>query len=149
MAKLIHPQAFLIAETRVDPDGMSDALEALGVPTWTTDAKDDASLLTEFAGKSCYMSFDTALNNNLTRTGTRNNHDYIQQGIIGNGHGSVLERGSRVIRSMLFEYTHIPAGATFEEVIVCNEYCVDRHGKQTHIRDRHPQLVWSDARAAC
>jgi mannose-1-phosphate guanylyltransferase len=65
------------------------------------------------------------------------------------GHGSMLERGSRVVRSMLFEYTHIPAGATFEEVIVCNEYCVDRHGTQTHVADRHPQLVWSDARAAC
>jgi mannose-1-phosphate guanylyltransferase len=64
------------------------------------------------------------------------------------GHGSVLEKGSKVIRSMLFEYTHIPAGATFDEVIVCNEYCVDRYGTQTHIRDRHPQLAWSDARAA-
>lgn len=64
------------------------------------------------------------------------------------GHGSVIEKGSRVVRSMLFEYTHIPAGASFEEVIVCNEYCVDRHGHQTHIADRHPQLVWSDARAA-
>jgi mannose-1-phosphate guanylyltransferase len=65
------------------------------------------------------------------------------------GHSSVLEKGSRVVRSMLFEYTHIPAGVCFEEVIVCNEYCVDRHGKQTHVRDRHPELVWSDARAAC
>lgn len=65
------------------------------------------------------------------------------------GNGSMLERGSRVVRSMLFEYTHIPADASFEEVIVCNEYCVDRHGTQTHIADRHPQLVWSDARAAC
>jgi len=65
------------------------------------------------------------------------------------GQGSVLEKGSKVVRSMLFEYTHIPAGASFEEVIVCNEYCVDRHGHQTHVADRHPQLVWSDARAAC
>jgi mannose-1-phosphate guanylyltransferase len=64
------------------------------------------------------------------------------------GQGSVLEKGSRVVRSMLFEYTHIPAGASFDEVIVCNEYCVDRHGHQTHIADRHAQLVWSDARAA-
>lgn len=121
MAKLIHPQAFLIAETRVDPDGMSDALEALGVPTWTTDAKDDASLLTEFAGKSCYMSFDTALNNNLTRTGTRNNHDYIQQGIIGNGHGSVLEHSSvtmflmNVSRVVTHEIVRHRAGAAYSQ----------------------------------
>ena len=65
------------------------------------------------------------------------------------GHGSMLEKQSRIVRSMLFEYTHIPPGISFEEVIVCNEYCVDRHGKQTHVADRHPQLVWSDARAAC
>ena len=65
------------------------------------------------------------------------------------GHSSMLEKQSRIVRSMLFEYTHIPPGVTFDEVIVCNEYCVDRHGKQTHIADRHPQLVWSDARAAC
>jgi mannose-1-phosphate guanylyltransferase len=65
------------------------------------------------------------------------------------GHSSVLEKGSRVVRSMLFEYTHIPADVSFEEVIVCNEYCVDRHGNQTHVGDRHNELVWSDARAAC
>lgn len=65
------------------------------------------------------------------------------------GHGSMLEQQSRVVRSMLFEYTHIPPGVSFEEVIICSEYCVDRHGHQTHIADRHPQLVWSDARAAC
>ena len=64
------------------------------------------------------------------------------------GSGSLLEKGSRVVRSMLFEYTHIPAGANFEEVIVCNEYCVDRHGNQTHVTDQHAQLVWRDARAA-
>ena len=65
------------------------------------------------------------------------------------GSGSMLGKQSRVVRSMLFEYTHIPPRASFEEVIICNEYCVDRHGTQTHITDRNSQLVWSDARAAC
>lgn len=50
--------------------------------------------------------------------------------------------------NLLFEYTHIPAGVSFEEVIISDEHCVDRHGKQAHIADRHPQMVWSDARAA-
>jgi len=65
------------------------------------------------------------------------------------GNGSVLGEQSRVVRSMLFEYTHIPPGASFEEVIICNDYCVDRHGTQTHIEDRDSQLVWRDARATC
>jgi thymidylate synthase (FAD) len=94
MAKPIHPKAFLIAETRVDEFAISDALKHLGVEGWTSDADTDADLLVEFAGKSCYMSFDTSLNQNLTKVGGRNNHDYIQQGIIANKHGSVLEHAT-------------------------------------------------------
>lgn len=87
MAKPVHPKSFLIAETQASFEGMQSALESLGVTGWGTDAETSADLLTEFAGKSCYMSFDTTLNQNLTKTGTRNNHDYIQQGIIANSHG--------------------------------------------------------------
>ena len=94
MAKPIHPKAFLIAETRVDEVAISDALRHLGVEGWTSDAATDADLLVEFAGKSCYMSFDTSLNQNLTKVGGRNNHDYIQQGIIANKHCSVLEHAT-------------------------------------------------------
>ena len=94
MAKIVHPKSFLIAETQTSFKCMRSALESLGVTGWETDAETPADLLTEFAGKSCYMSFDTALNQNLTKTGTRNNHDYIQQGIIANSHGSVLEHST-------------------------------------------------------
>lgn len=64
------------------------------------------------------------------------------------GSGSVLRKNSKLVRSVLFEYTHIPNEANFEEVIICGQYCVDRHGQMTHVEDRHPKLVWSDARAA-
>lgn len=61
-------------------------LEHLGMPEWGTDAVSETELLSEVAGKLCYMSFDTDLNANLTRTGTRNNYDYLQQGIIATKH---------------------------------------------------------------
>ena len=94
MVRIVTPRAFLIAETKVDYATMDRALLSLGVEGWTSDAITDADLLVEFAGKSCYMSFDTSLNQNLTKVGGRNNHDYIQQGIIASKHGSVLEHAS-------------------------------------------------------
>lgn len=92
--ELIHPKAFLIAETQVNLPILAASLNHLGVSQWMSDAPNSAALLTEFAGKSCYMSFDTSLNQNLTKTGGRNNLDYIQKGIIGNHHGSVLEHST-------------------------------------------------------
>lgn len=121
MAKPIHPKAFLIAETRVDEVAISDALKHLGVEGWTSDAAADADLLVEFAGKSCYMSFDTSLNQNLTKVGGRNNHDYIQQGIIANKHGSVLEHASvtfflaNVSRVVTHEIVRHRAGAAYSQ----------------------------------
>ena len=121
MAKLIHPKAFLIAETRVDKVAISDALKHLGVEDWTSDAATDADLLVEFAGKSCYMSFDTSLNQNLTKVGGRNNHDYIQQGIIANKHGSVLEHASvtfflvNVSRVVTHEIVRHRAGVAYSQ----------------------------------
>ena len=121
MAKPTHPKAFLLAETRVDEAAISDALEHLGVEGWTSDAATDADLLVEFAGKSCYMSFDTSLNQNLTEVGTRSTHDYIQQGIIANKHGSVLEHASvtfflvNVSRIVTHEVVRHRAGAAYSQ----------------------------------
>lgn len=121
MAKIVHPKSFLIAETWASFAGMQSALESLGVSGWRTDAETAADLLTEFAGKSCYMSFDTTLNKNLTKTGTRNNHDYIQQGIIANSHGSVLEHSTvtffitNVSRVVTHEAIRHRAGTAFSQ----------------------------------
>lgn len=87
----VIPKVFLVGETAVIPEGLQEMLTALGAPLWRTDAATDSEKLVEVAGKLCYMSFDTSLNENLTKTGTRNNHDYIQQGLVGQHHGSVLE----------------------------------------------------------
>lgn len=95
MAKFVKPQAFMIAGTQVNHHMMEQALNSLDVHGWrSSPSATDADTLIEFAGKSCYMSFDTSLNQNLTRVGGRVTHDYIQEGIIANKHGSVLEHAS-------------------------------------------------------
>ena len=117
----IKPQAFIIAETQAIIPGIVNSLAALGVQGWNSDASDDAALLTEFAGKSCYMSFDTTLNQNLTRTGTRTNHEYVQQQIVGQGHGSVLEHSTvtfflvNVSRVVTHEIIRHRAGAAYSQ----------------------------------
>jgi mannose-1-phosphate guanylyltransferase len=60
--------------------------------------------------------------------------------------GCHVQRGGRVVRSVLFEYTRVGQDYTFDEMIVCGEYCVDRHGRMLHVDDDSCNLIWSDAR---
>lgn len=121
MTKVVVPKVFIIAETSIT-SGLEDFLAHLGVPDWHTDATSDAELLCEVAGKSCYLSFSTKLNKNLTRTGTRNNHDYLQQGIIATKHGSVLEHATvtlafmDVSRILTHELVRHRPGAAYSQV---------------------------------
>lgn len=92
--KVVEPKIFIIAESAINDDEFARYLESMEVPGWTTDAHSDAEALTEIAGKACYQSFSTDLNKNLTKVGGRNNMDYIQQGIVGQKHGSVLEHST-------------------------------------------------------
>lgn len=57
-----------------------------------------------------------------------------------------MQRGGHVVRSVLFEYTRVGQDHSFEEMIVCGEYCVDRHGRMMHVDDDACDLIWSDAR---
>ncbi|MBU3738159.1 MAG: NDP-sugar synthase [Rhodoferax sp.] len=63
------------------------------------------------------------------------------------GHGSHVRTGARVVRSILFEYTRIPADMRFSEMIVSPDYCVDRHGDTLYRGDDTSPLRWGDARA--
>ena len=103
--KIVTPRVFVIGESVAIQEGLESMLEHLGVPDWQTDAESDTEKLSEIAGKLCYMSFDTELNANLTRTGTRNNHDYLQQGIIATKHGSVLEH--TVVNLVLLDVSRV------------------------------------------
>lgn len=103
--KIVNPKVFVIGESRQVESGLKAMLAELGTPDWETDAHSDTEMLSEVAGKLCYMSFDTDLNSNLTRTGTRNNNDYLQKGIIATKHGSVLEH--TVVNFVLLDVSRV------------------------------------------
>ncbi len=63
------------------------------------------------------------------------------------GHGSHIRTGAKVVRSVLFEYTRVPADMQFNEMIVSPDYCVDRMGETQYRGDDRSQLRWGDARA--
>ena len=120
--KFVSPKVFILADTQVNAKGKQDFLNFLGVPDWATDAQSGAEEVIEIAGKTCYMSFDTDLNKNLTRVGTRNNHDYIQDGLIATKHGSVLEHGTvtfailNVSRIVTHELVRHRQGAAYSQL---------------------------------
>ena len=63
------------------------------------------------------------------------------------GHGCVVRKNSRLVRSILFDYTRLSEGAVFEDLIASPQYCVDRHGRTTYPGDEATTLKWGDARA--
>jgi mannose-1-phosphate guanylyltransferase len=63
------------------------------------------------------------------------------------GHGSHLRANSKVVRSVLFEYTRIGEGMTFAEMVVSPQYYVDRAGVTSYVGDDRCLLRWGDARA--
>lgn len=115
-----RPKVFPIAQTRIDRYTLRAFFDHLGVE-WATDAYSEAEELTEVAGKLCYMSFDTSLNQNLSVTGSRKNFDYIQQGLISTKHGSVLEHATvsfifaDVSRVFTHELVRHRAGAAYSQ----------------------------------
>jgi len=87
----VNPKVFLVGESRVNADGIEALLSHLGVPEWDTDADTDIEALTEIYGRSCYKSFGTTLNPNITRV--RDSNKAYLSNIIAKGDGSVLEHG--------------------------------------------------------
>ena len=61
-------------------------------------------------------------------------------------HGSHIRKDAKVIRSILFEYTKIAAGAECNELIVSPDYCVDGSGQTYYLGDERCSLKWGDAR---
>ncbi|TVT52987.1 MAG: NDP-sugar synthase [Azoarcus sp. PHD] len=62
------------------------------------------------------------------------------------GRGCHLRAGSRVERSVLFDYTRLGEEQTVEEKILSFQYCVDRSGNATYVGDDSIDLRWGDAR---
>lgn len=99
---LTKPEVYLVAQTRVNLPDMKSYLQQVGGANWLgrmldadveTEGKDfDANLLSEFAGRSCYRSWEPGLNANVTKI--RQDTSAYLRNIIEVEHGSVLEHTS-------------------------------------------------------
>ena len=84
-----EPKVFLIGETKVNDAGMQDYLAHIGAPDWESDGPSDVELMSEVMARSCYRSFGTELNPNITRV--RPNNQAHLANLIKTKHGSTLE----------------------------------------------------------
>lgn len=89
MSRVVEARVFLLGETQINQEGLEAFLEHLGVPDWKSDAGSAAELLTEVYGRSCYRSFGTELNPNITRV-RQTNESYIKN-TLEKGDGSIFE----------------------------------------------------------
>ena len=112
-------KAIIIAETKLDRDGVGDFLEHMEAPEWESTSNIDAEVLTEIAGKICYKSFNTKTNPNLTRV-RNNNQEYIKS-LLESNHGSVFEHATvtfallNVSRVLTHELVRHRAGTAFSQ----------------------------------
>ena len=82
MEIITEPRVFLVGRTSIDQEAVADFLSTEGT-AWTTDTDNGAELISELAGRVCYLSFGE-------KQGRRSNRDYLTN-IIAMEHGSVLE----------------------------------------------------------
>jgi len=77
---ITKPKVYLLGRQTVVGEGLARFLQEEGL-TFTTDTRAAAEILTEVAGRACYMSFGK---------GRKTNREYIEN-ILSSKHGSVLE----------------------------------------------------------
>jgi thymidylate synthase (FAD) len=82
MNVITEPTVYLVGRTTIDPSVVQQFL-ADEDSSWTTDTENGAELISEMAGRVCYMSFGE-------RQGRRSNRDYLTN-LIHMEHGSVFE----------------------------------------------------------
>lgn len=92
----VEPKGIIISDTGVI-DGMREFLDAIGANKWhvPTRVETDGELLVEVAGRTCYKSFGTELNANLTKV--RTDHVEYIGNILATKHGSVLEHATTTV----------------------------------------------------
>jgi thymidylate synthase (FAD) len=121
-----RPTVYVIARPSVDLDGMRGYLKSVGGESWLDMRTEDdgpppnaAELLIEFAGRTCYRSWEPGLNPNVTRI--RADKDAYFANLLRSGHGSVLEHAtySFALRDVSRVFTHElvrhRAGAAFSQ----------------------------------
>ena len=62
------------------------------------------------------------------------------------GRGSRICSGSRLSRSVLFDYTCVQSSGEFDDMIVCGNYAADRNGNALHVGEARGRQKWRDAR---
>lgn len=77
---ITDPSVYLIASQQINADELDQFLADLGV-TWKSDSEVAAEVITETAGRTCYMSF--------AKPRPGGNEGYLRH-IKETGHGSVL-----------------------------------------------------------
>lgn len=96
--KEVRPEAHLLAYTEINHMGVQDFLTAMGVSddwTFTNDKeylRTSADMLAEVAGRTCYQSFGTDLNDNISRV--REDPRAYLRNVLESAHGSVFEHVS-------------------------------------------------------
>lgn len=93
---VVEPKAYILSETHMQSYGLTQFLDEVGASKWAIpEASSDGELLVEIAGRTCYKSFGTELNKNLTRV-RDDHHEYIGN-ILKTKHGSVLEHATTTV----------------------------------------------------
>ncbi|GAC1477559.1 MAG: FAD-dependent thymidylate synthase [Steroidobacteraceae bacterium] len=99
MKILTAPRVYLVGRSGIDATVVQQFLddESTG---WVTDTDNGTELLSELAGRVCYLSFGA-------RQGRRSNRDYLQN-IIDMEHGSVLEHAvwNFIVTGVSRSFTH-------------------------------------------
>ena len=98
LVRLVEPRVIKLAETKVDSDGVKELLKELGgkALNWLSErAKSwpsESEMLIEVAGRTCYESFGTGINPNITKV--RNDPKEYFRNILSKGDGSILEHAT-------------------------------------------------------
>jgi len=87
--KIVRPQVFHVAQTKIIESGIQGYFDALGIPDWITDAPTDAEKLIEVMGRGCYRSFQPGMNKNVLKI--REGNSLYVDNILKTRHGSVIE----------------------------------------------------------
>lgn len=85
MEVLTEPRVYLVGRTSIDQTAVDEFL-ADESTAWVTDSENGTELISELAGRVCYLSFGE-------KQGRRSNRDYLTN-IIAMEHGSVLEHSA-------------------------------------------------------
>jgi thymidylate synthase (FAD) len=92
----VEPVVIKIAESRIDEAGVLNFMERYRATEWYNRVRparsNDGEFLVELAGRSCYKSYGTGLNPNVTKI-REDSRDYLTN-VLAKGDGSILEHAT-------------------------------------------------------